>query len=70
MLNASRHEAYLKILLKIRSITLRITIGFGLKDFDVFRYKVLILLLTKQYTYQNTKTKLSPGLHNSNAPVL
>jgi hypothetical protein len=26
-------------------------IGFGLKDFDVLRYKVLILLKTRLHTY-------------------
>ena len=58
MLNAYRHEVYLGIFLNIRSIILRIIdnliyncIGFDLNDFDVFRYKVLILLTAKYYTY-------------------
>ena len=75
MLNASRHEAYLKILLKIRNRLLRtkqclnikvfkynyknecLEIGFSLKGFDAFRYKVLIyyqlnntLIIMKNYT--------------------
>ena len=54
MLNAYRHEVYLGIFLNIRSIILRIIgylicncIGFGLNNFDVLRYKVLILLIAK-----------------------
>ena len=54
MLNAYRHEVYLEIFFNIRSIILRIIsntiyncIGFDLNDFDVLRYKVLILLIAK-----------------------
>ena len=58
MLNAYRHEIYLGILLKIRIILIRnIYIGFGWNNFDVFRYKVLILLNAKLYTYLKYKNK-------------
>ena len=54
MLNAYRHEVYLGIFLNIRGTILRIIncliyncIGFDLNNFDVLRYKVLILLTAK-----------------------
>ena len=33
-------------------------IGFGLKDFNIFRHKVLILLITKLHTYRIIKKNL------------
>ena len=68
MLNAYRYESYLKIFLNIRSTILRIPfnkvrncIGFGLNDFNVLRYKVLILLKTK---YNLDSTIHKSGLNN------